>query len=90
MKQTFNSATSSLALDSAMVCLNCLNGEELRTLIDAANDKRNERVDKHVKAIREAIAAALDDGFDISIYRAFGNSVEEVSIDSANYYLEIM
>ena len=90
MKQTFNSATSSLALDSAMVCLNCLNGEELRTLIDAANDKRNERADKHVKASREAIAAALDDGFDISIYRTFGNSVEEVSIDNANYYLEIM
>lgn len=90
MNQTFNSATSSLALDSAMVCLNCLNGEELRTLIDAANDKRNERADKHVKAIREAIAAALDDGFDISIYRTFGNSVEEVSIDNANYYLEIM
>ena len=64
MKPTINS----IAADTADIALNMMTIEELRTVIDAAAGKINERAERHRIAIEEAIADAVEDGFDICFW----------------------
>jgi hypothetical protein len=64
MKPTFNS----IAADTADIALNMMTIEELRAVINAAASKIDERAERHRIAIEEAIADAVEDGFDICIW----------------------
>jgi len=64
MNKTFDS----IAADTATIVLNMMTIAELRTFIDAAADKLNEKAEQHRIAIEQAIANAIDDGFDVSFW----------------------
>lgn len=64
MKKTFDS----IAADTATIALNMMTIEELRAVINAAVDKIDERAERHRIAIEEAIANAIEDGFDICFW----------------------
>ena len=64
MNKTFDS----IAADTATIALNMMTIEELRAVINAAASKIDERAERHRIAIEEAIADAIDDGFDICIW----------------------
>ena len=64
MKQTFNS----IAADTASIALNMMTTEELREVINAAANKIDEKAERHRIAIEQAIADAIDDGFDICFW----------------------
>jgi hypothetical protein len=64
MKKTFDS----IAADTANIALNMMTIEELRAVINAAAGKIDERAERHRIAIEEAIADAIEDGFDICFW----------------------
>lgn len=64
MKKTFDS----IAADTAAIALNMMTPEELREVIDAAVNKLDEKAERHRIAIEQAIADALADGFDVSLW----------------------
>lgn len=64
MNKTFDS----IAADTANIALNMMTIEELRAVINAAAGKIDERAERHRIAIEEAIADAIEDGFDICFW----------------------
>lgn len=64
MKKTFDS----IAADTATIALNMMTIEELRAVINAAANKIDERAERHRIAIEQAIADAIEDGFDICFW----------------------
>ena len=64
MNKTFDS----IATDTATIALNMMTIDELRAVISAAVDKIDEKAERHRIAIEQAIADAIDDGFDISFW----------------------
>lgn len=66
MKQT--KTFDSLATDTATIALNMMTTEELRAIINRAANKIDEKAERHRIAIEQAIADALEDGFDVSFW----------------------
>lgn len=66
MKQT--KTFDSLAIDTTNLALNIMTTEELRAIINRAANKIDERAERHRIAIEEAIADAVEDGFDICVW----------------------
>jgi len=64
MNKTFDS----IAADTANIALNMMTVEELRAVISAAIGKINEEAEHHRITIEQAIADAINDGFDISFW----------------------
>ena len=64
MNKTFNS----IAADTANIALNMMTVEELRTVINAAASKIDEKAERHRIAIEQAIADAIAEGFDICFW----------------------
>jgi hypothetical protein len=64
MNKTFDS----IAADTAAIALNMMTIEELRAVINAAANKIDEKAERHRIAIEQAIADAIDDGFDVSFW----------------------
>jgi hypothetical protein len=64
MNKTFDS----IAIDTTNIALNIMTVEELREVIKAAAKKLDERAERHRIAIEEAIADAIEDGFDVSFW----------------------
>lgn len=64
MKDNLNS----IAADTARVALNMMTPDELRTFINVAACKLEEKAERHRIAIEQAIADAIDDGFDVSFW----------------------
>ena len=64
MKKTFDS----LAIDTTNIALNIMTTEELRAIINRAANKIDEKAEQHRIAIEQAIADAIDDGFDVSFW----------------------
>ena len=64
MNKTFDS----IATDTATIALNMMTTEELRAIINRAADKIDEKAERHRIAIEQAIADAIDDGFDICFW----------------------
>lgn len=64
MNQTINS----IATDTATIALNMMTTEELRAIINRAANKIDEKAERHRIAIEQAIADALEDGFDVSFW----------------------
>ena len=64
MNKTFDS----IAADTANIALNMMTVEELRAVINAAANKIDEKAERHRIAIEQAIADAIDDGFDVSFW----------------------
>ena len=57
-----------IALDTARVAINMMSLEELRKTIEIAADKIDEKAEQHRVAIEQAIACALEDGFDVTFW----------------------
>lgn len=64
MNKTFDS----LAIDTTNIALNIMTTEELRTIINRAANKIDEKAEQHRIAIEQAIADAIEDGFDVSFW----------------------
>lgn len=64
MNKTFDS----IAIDTATIALNTMSTEELRAVINRAANKIDEKAERHRIAIEQAIADAIDDGFDVSFW----------------------
>lgn len=64
MNKTFDS----LAVDTTNIALNIMTTEELRAIINRAANKIDEKAEQHRIAIEQAIADAIDDGFDVSFW----------------------
>jgi hypothetical protein len=64
MNKTFDS----IAVDTTNIALNIMTTEELRAVINAAASKIIEKGEHHRIAIEQAIADAIEDGFDISFW----------------------
>lgn len=64
MNKTFDS----IATDTATIALNMMTTEELRAIINRAANKIDEKAERHRIAIEQAIADALEDGFDVSFW----------------------
>ena len=64
MNKTFDS----IAIDTTNIALNIMTTEELRAVINAAASKIVEKGERHRIAIEQAIADALEDGFDVGIW----------------------
>lgn len=63
-----NKIFDSVAADTANIALNMMTIDELRAVINAAASKIDERAERHRIAIEEAIADAIEDGFDICFW----------------------
>ena len=61
MKDNLNSIATDIALNMMTI-------EELRAIITAAVNKIDEKAERHRIAIEQAIADAIDDGFDVSFW----------------------
>lgn len=64
MNKTFDS----IAADTAAIAMNMMTIEELRAIINAAANKIDEKAERHRIAIEQAIADAIEDGFDICFW----------------------
>lgn len=64
MNKTFDS----IAADTAAIALNMMTIDELRKTIELAQDRIEEKAEKHRIAIETAIAEALEEGFDINFW----------------------
>lgn len=63
-----NEIFDSIATDTATIALNMMTTEELRAIINRAANKLDEKAERHRIAIEQAIANAIDDGFDVSFW----------------------
>ena len=61
MKDNLNSIATDIALNMMTI-------EELRAIINVAANKIDEKAERHRIAIEQAIADAIDDGFDVSFW----------------------
>ena len=57
-----------LALDTARISIGMMTIDELRKTISIAQDRIEEKAEKHRIAIETAIAEALEEGFDINFW----------------------
>lgn len=64
MNKTFDS----IAVDTTNIALNIMTTEELRAIINRAANKLDEKAKQHRIAIEQAIANAIDDGFDVNFW----------------------
>lgn len=64
-----------------------MNGEELKDTLAHVVEVLDARRARHLEKIRDAIAAALQDGFDVSFWRTDVDAV--ITVDSSDYYCSI-
>ena len=63
-----NKTVNHIAIDTAIIPLNMMTTEELREVINVAAYKIEAKAERHRIAIEQAIADAIDDGFDVSFW----------------------
>ena len=63
-----NKTINHTAIDTAIIPLNMMTTEELREVINVAAYKIEAKAERHRIAIEQAIADAIDDGFDVSFW----------------------